>query len=207
MPLEFVKISEDTGEVERITSVDSDGWEYDVETGEVLGLAEPRPAFTVDSIEAADWVLERRSEIDAAIAAVDLRIKALTANLQSQRASLLRRLSYLDFRFSPSLTAFARKELEGRKERTLQLTYGKVAFRKTPGSTVIIDMPAAVRFVREWNPNAVKVVETVALKSVLDANDSAYEATGDYQDTPFMLRSTPGETVSIETGVKPKEKG
>jgi phage host-nuclease inhibitor protein Gam len=186
---------------ERPTAVDSDGWVYDTISGEVLGHAGAPERFVIASEDDADWALQRRSEVEAEVAKIDAQIRAVTANLQAKRAAALRRLSYWEWRFAPTLIEFARSRLTG-KSRTWQGTWGRVSFRRTPGSNAIIDDEAAVAFVREWAPDRVKVVRSVTLKDVLAVKGQAEAVTGEEVSLPFVVSSPPGEAVDVRTGIE-----
>lgn len=190
-----------TIETERATAVDPDGWEYDVETGEVLGRADVADAFAIDSPERADWALELRSKIEGDLAGVNARLKAVTAQLQALRRQHERRLAWWDWRFSQGLVAFARSVLAGRS-RTVRFGWGSVSFRQTKGHSEIIDMAAAVEFVRAWWPETVRRVETVGVNTVLALAEKVRESTGEDERLPFLVTSGPGENVTIITGVE-----
>ncbi len=194
-------------EAERPTAVDGEGWIYDTETGEVLGRQDAPAAFAVESVEAAEWVLEIRSQIEGEIHGVDARIRALTEQLGRLRAEKVRRLSWWEWKFGPSLAVFARGLLRG-KERTARFAWGKVAFRSTRGTTQILDMEAAVAWMRVWAPERVQVktVETVKVMDVLRTIAEAARATGEEPEMPGWLASSgPEESVTISTGIQIKE--
>jgi hypothetical protein len=188
-------------EAEPRTAVDSDGWVYDVETGEVVGLASAPDRFTVDSPESADWALQRRSEVEAEVAKIDAQLRAVTENLKAKRNAALRRLSYWEYRFGPALVAFARSQLAG-KSRTWQGAWGKVAFRKTPASHAIVDMAAAVEWMGVWAPGRVKVARSVAVRDVLAVKAEVEGANQEEERLPFVVASPPGEAVVISTGIE-----
>ena len=182
---------------------DEDGYLVCLVDGEVLGRVGLDEHFTIDTEAKADWALELRSEIEGELAGIDARIKAVTEQLSRLRKQKLARLSFWDFKFRSQIIGFARTWLENRKERTMQLTWGKVAFRKTAGRTEIMDMPKAVAFVRAWAPDAVKVVETVNQEAIKEARENAVAANfaGVPPDLPFLASSGPGESITISTGI------
>lgn len=183
--------------------VDEDGYIINSQ-GEVIGRQDIADRFEVVDEASADWALEQRNKIEGDIAGIDARLRAVTEQLQALRRKNLARLAWWDFRFRSGIIGVARKALEGKKERSLQLTWGKVAFRKTPGKTEILDMPHAVAFVRTWEPDAVKVVESVGVKDIQKAIATASTHSGeDYsRELPFLAVSGPGESVSISTGIE-----
>jgi hypothetical protein len=203
MSLDNTSIAETKpGDISRRTDVDTDGWVFDLETGEVLGLIDADERFEVDSVERAEWVLEIRSKIEGELVALDVREAALLRQLRTLRAARLRRLAWWDYRFAPSLIAFARSLLAG-KERTAQFAWGRVSFRSTRGTTRILDMDAAIDWMKAWNPAKVKIRESVTVKDVLATRRAVAE---EYGETPehlgFLASSGPGENVTVSTGIK-----
>lgn len=193
-------LSEPRAEVERETAVDSDGWLYDVATGEVLGRPELPDRFTVDSESSAEWALELRSKIEGDLAAVRARKRALVAQLDALESGILRRFAWWEFRFLPSLVDFARQNLP-KKGRTWRCPWGAVAFRTTQGSTEIVDMQAAVDWCRAWRPEAVQRKEWVTVAGVREACQAAFAATGEGDPVGFVKSTGPGESVTVSTGV------
>lgn len=191
----------------REVMTDTDGWVIDAETGEILGRSDLSDRFEVNSDDAADWALELRSRLEADLLAVDARLRAVQEMLGAIKRERMRRLSWWEWRFRPSLEAYARTKLT-KKVRTAMFTWGKVAFRTTAGSHEILDMERAVAWVRMWAPKRVKVVETVGIKDVMAAAEIAEKATGEKAELPNWLKAS-GETesVKIETGVEMKLKG
>lgn len=192
----------------RVTDVDPDGWVYDVSTGEVLGLAGVAERFVVDSAESADWALELRSRIEGQIVAIDERLRAVTERLKSLRADQVRRLSWWEWRFAPSLAAFARQMLAGKKTRTAKFGWGTVAFRASPGTNEIVSQEEAVAWMRVWDPEKVRVVETVTVKDVLKVREAvARKNQEEPEHLPWLASSGAQETVVISTGIDVKGVG
>ncbi len=210
-----IEADDDAGE--RQIGQTPDGWLYDVKTGEVLGLAEDvddegaklglrgvERRYEIDSQDAADWALMVRTNIEADVIALQERRRALIANIDALIAERRRRLSWWAWRFEPSLIAFARPLLKG-KSRTVNFVWGKVAFRKTKGTTAIIDNATAIEYVETFAPKLVKVVKSVNVTSVLEAAKVAEDATGEPQDaqlSAFLARSGESESVTVSTGLE-----
>ena len=152
------------------TEISKDGFIVDTETGEVLGHAEAHERFTVDDAHAAEWVLERVQSADAEIAACDARFKAISENIAAMRKEHEKRKGWLLARFALELEAFASLELEGKKTRTFKTPYGSLSFRTVPGSVKVLDMEAAVKWAKMYEPDAVKVTESVLVSKVGPTN-------------------------------------
>ncbi len=201
-------------EAERQTYVDQDGYVVDVATGEVLGIAGAVDHFQpgtqayqwrIDSEDTAEWVLERRSKLEADIAGLEAREAAIVGNIRAQIAEKRRRLAYLDFRFRPSLIEWARNRLAGGKKKTLQLTHGRIAFRMGRESHRIIDMEAAVQWAKDWDAiSAIKVVESIGVRDVQNIREMIVESMGVAEPTPWMVTEPAEESVRIETGIHTK---
>jgi hypothetical protein len=184
------------------TDVDSDGWVYRIDDGEIVGRIDADERFEVDSVERAERVLEIRSKIEGELVALDVREAALLRQLRALRAAKLRRLAWWDYRFAPSLIAFARSLLAG-KGRTAQFAWGRVSFRSTRGTTRILDMSEAVRWMKVRDLAKVKVKESVTVKDVLATRRAVAD---EYGETPeplgFLISSGPWESVTVSTGIK-----
>lgn len=184
----------------RQIAVDSEGFVYDTETGEVLGMNGVAEVFTVDSAEKADWTLEIRSRIEGQIAGIEARLKAVTEQLKAMRREQVRRLAWWEWKFGSGLIAFARQSLTGRS-KTARFGWGSVSFRQTAGTNQIIDMHSAVEWMRTWKPESIRRVETVTIKDLFAARESVIEETGEEPAFPFVVSSGPSENVTISTGI------
>jgi hypothetical protein len=191
------------------TTTDSDGFIYRIDNGEIIGRNgdDEKPIselWSVDSDEAAEWVLEQRAMIESRILAINARKRAMIENLDALANKEMRRLSWLEWRFAPSLIAYARKKLRG-KERTAIFQAGRVSFRKTGGNIVIIDMKAAVEWMRNWTPDKIKSKEWVNVGDLLKAKkevDQWNETEDMHEALPFLISSEPSENVTISTGIE-----
>lgn len=177
----------------------ADGWQYDLETGEILGRIEGDAHWNIDSAEAVDRALGLLAATEAEIVAIDARLKAITCNLRALRAEKERRLNWWDWRFHSQVVAFARSSLTG-KSKTARFAHGTVSFRATKGTTTVIDDAAALEFVDTWSPESVTVKRYVSLAAVRAAIEAARSTIGD-EPLPFLVVGEPGENVSIKTGV------
>ena len=181
---------------ERTTAVDADGWLYDVDTGEVLGIPDLPEDFALDCNQAADAALEIRARIEARLAALRMRKKALIENIERLEADQRRRLSWWEWQFSHGLVEFARTMLG--RGKTAKFFHGSVSFRATRGTNKIIDMDRAVTWMRDVDPERIHVVESVLVSDVL-----ATRREGDV--LPWLESTGPGESVTISTGITQEE--
>lgn len=188
---------------ERNIAVTDDGYLYDIDTGEVLGLADLPELFEVRDEDSANWVLEKRAAIEAGIVARTALLEAAQRNIQALINAERRKLSYWDFRFSPSLTKWAKTMLTG-KSKTLQLAQGKIAFRATKGSSSIINDEAAIAFAQDYLPSAIKRKEWVTVTDALKAIEAAKQATGEDIRPDWIVSTGPSESVTISTGIDMK---
>lgn len=186
------------------TDVTPDGYIFDVQTGEILGRADEPERFTVNSEDAANWVLELRSGIEGGILGLKARKAAMVAKMDAMIAGETRKLSWWEYRFGGELTAFAKRMLAGGKSKTARFNWGSVAFRATKGTNIILDQPKAIEYVEAYAPELVKVAKSVTVESVMKAKGVAEHTLGEKQegDLPFMASSGPGENVTISTGVE-----
>lgn len=175
------------------TITTADGFVVDMETGEIVGQVDVRPAFVVDDSASADWVLEKMQDVDALVFMEEAKLRAITECIQSRITAQRRRRDWLQRRFAAELEHYAAGALAGVKGRTLVLDHGKISFRKSAGSIKVGNMLAAVEWCKSFAPDAVKVTESVVvtpLKALANLPPEIFEVTG------------PGEKCTIETGIK-----
>lgn len=209
-----IEADPDDEAAERQIGQTPDGWLYDVKTGEILGVAEGvedegarlgmrgvGARFEVDSEDAANWSLMIRTEVESNLLALQARRDAVNRHIDAMIAEQRRRLSWWEYRFQPSLVAFARTLLKG-KARTVQFTWGKVAFRKTKGSTAILDPDTALEYVETFAPSLVSRKAWVTVAAINQAALIAEDATGEPQVLSFVARSGESESVTVSTGLE-----
>ena len=181
---------------------EEDGTAYDPDTGEVIAPDDPRvlatldarPPFTIETRDEAELALQRRLRIEGAIAALEMERRTLVANIEKEINLHRRRLAWWESRCRAALVEFARSMLG--KGRTAQFHHGRVAFRTAKGKSHIVDMEAAVTFVRDWAPSEIK--EEVGFKAIEKAIKVAEEASGDeYGPLPFLVTGGSHESVTI----------
>lgn len=180
-----------------------EGFLIDSTTGEILEVStegSPDKPFTVSDRSSAEWVLDKMSETEAWMAAINLRREAMLANMEIQTNAAKRRLDFLKFKFTSELEEFARKELEGKREKTLTLDNGKLSFRTQPAGCAVTIKPGLEAKAMEWAckycPEAVVIPEPKLSISELKKNP--------YLDDDIFERSETKETFTVRTGVSIK---
>lgn len=154
----------------------------DVTTGEIVDIVPERSGFRVDSQDAAEWVLERLQEAEAEVWAIERRKHVILENLTrlSQRAE--GRAKWLRQRFGPELEAWARGQLEGRRERTVTTPFGRLSFRRTPGRIGIRDLLQAANWCEAHAPAAVRMEPKVLVSELkgreAELPEDAFEVVG-----------------------------
>jgi hypothetical protein len=185
-------------------AVSKDGFAFDPETGEIFGMVDhagklieetdEKPRFVVDTLDKAEWVLEKMMSAESDIVALKAKLAAITDNITSQVKTQEAKLGYLHGRFGADLKQLASEQLEGKKQRSIKTAYGTLAFRTTQGSIKVTDMVAAVDWCKSFCPDALKVTESV-LVTPLNGSEN------DLPTYAFEV-TAPGETFSIKTGVR-----
>lgn len=140
-----------------------DGWIVDTTSGEIIGRADVDEAFHADDEQKVEWVLEKLQDTEADIQREKWLLAARKAAIEARIAGLQRRADWLNWRFGPELQQWAKVQLEGKKKRSLQLTFGKLAFRVGQPKIAIapeVEMERVISYCEENIPEAVKVVKT-----------------------------------------------
>ncbi len=173
--------------------IEENGFLIDAETGEVVGLAGVKEDFTVTDEKSADWVLERLMDSETQVARLNIKIKALTENIQNQIKAEERKQNFLKFKFGPALEHFARVALEGKKTKSLSLTFGKLSLRTVKGGLRVADAEKALEWAnKEGFDDAIKTVESFQISALTPEEK---------QDIIDMIRrGAPEPVIDQETG-------
>ena len=137
--------------------VEIDGALYDAETGEFLAFVDRAAAFAVVDQASAEWVLGKMLDAEAALAAVlqspeVLRAKAVLANAEALQKASASRLDSLHRRFDGELGDYARRELEGKKGRTLKTLLGSISLKTVKGGLRVADEAKALAWAKAPPP-------------------------------------------------------
>lgn len=129
-----------------------DGLIVDIETGDVLGLAE-KEEFRVTDQDSAEWVLERRLNAQTELARLAIKEKAVLERIGVEKRTAQRRIEFLDARFGPELAEFAQRELdninagkpESKWKKSINLVFGKLGFRTSGGGLKVKNESACIQ--------------------------------------------------------------
>jgi len=231
MSAEYTALPRETGEVLSLIPAGDAVYEVDPETGEVLAVHPPEPAFVIDSRERADWVLGKMLALDTEISAIDSsaivqQARAILANAEKMKADLARRRAALEWRFGPELAEWAKGQLT--KTKTWRGYYGSVSFRASAAKLKVADPDKAAWWALGACPDAARVTFDLAAISDPDTRQVITDLAGEQRDAvkaSFLVSLMPaelsgqllessldigqwglervpeGETVTISTGV------
>lgn len=175
-PLTPLEDEMQTQELKTQNTVIIDGFVVDAETGEILGHADVKPEFRVDTEEAVDWVLRKMGRAEAELVAVDndpdvLWATTILANAERIRKEKQKRLDWLHARFDAELGAFAKAELArtGAKGKTYKRVTGAISFRTVKGGLRVADEHEAIQTAKilGWE-GAIKVKESFLISALPD---------------------------------------
>lgn len=172
-------------------------YHIDTATGEVLHV--DRPGFHVDSVPALEWLMERLSEQDAQIAALNARKAAVCENLDIQIKQIENKRKGLLYKYENELVEVARQNLPEGK-RTFICPFGQVKFTKVAARLKVADPEKALHLAKTlgWE-NAIKRTEEFQI-SKLDAEQKQFaEANIEGMEGFEMTPAT--ESFKVETGI------
>ena len=178
-----------------------DGYYVDPETGEITGLVEPKPQFTIDSESAAEWVLQKMTDEDIEIAALRTRMEVLAQNMTTMIKRREQRRQWLETRFSADLEEYAMHNLPKGKKSWV-CPYGKVQFRSSPAKLKVEDQETVLKWAKESQPQAVKVTESFLISEVPDMVKAELMADPITATVMGFSVVPESETCTISTGVK-----
>lgn len=111
------------------------------------GDAQP---FTPDTADKADWVLGKVADARQRAARVRENAEAIARQHEAEADGLL-------WKFGAALADFARRETDGTKRRSVRLLNGQVGFRTKPAAFAVADDAAALSWVKENLPAALRL--------------------------------------------------
>jgi len=141
----------------------------DADTGETVEYTQHEGGLT---LEYAEWVVESIYDAEREAAKVREKIATLTDNLTKLAKQHENRANGLRYVYGPSLQQFAQDNL-GKGRKSVQLTYGTLAFRSTKPRVEVLDKELAVEQAKKHCPSMVVVKESVQT-SAATPEDKAY---------------------------------
>jgi hypothetical protein len=184
--IEAPSAAESSGQTEPVIH---DGFIIDPETGEVLGHIEKSGEFHVRDQESADWVLRKMLQAKTAIETVKANAEKLIRRHQ-------RELDWLNLRFESELEELASRELKSQKTKTLQLSYGALAFRRVAPQVQATE--DAIGWLEQLAPDAVKTTKSVLVSQIPEDVVTAAIA----EERPGIFIRPERESFSIKLGGK-----
>lgn len=140
-------------------------WLVVEETGEIVGIATRDERWHVQSADDADWVLELRVTEQAAIKALEERLKFVSENLRIEMRRHQARIDWIDARFTSELEAWAAGQVDG-KRRSVRLAHGTLGFHKQKARLAVRDPQHALEWAKANYPSAVAVSERFLVSEV-----------------------------------------
>ncbi len=179
-----------------VETIEVDGYQINLETGEVLSMP-GKDEFHVTDDKSAEWVLQKMMDAEAEIAKQDAKLKAVKDNLETLKRQYANQRGYLEYRFGEELKMHAKANLQ-RVKKTWTCLYGKVAFRATKERLKVADELRAVAFLEKEDTNAVKVKKSVLISNICGATKKAILEQP--LETGFEIVPA-GESITIKTGL------
>jgi hypothetical protein len=147
----------------------------DADSGEVLGNAITEGV--IDSHSSLEAVLEKIGEVEARLAAQQLRHQAILENCRKLEVKTASYLAYLKGMYNAPIEAYAKSRLEGQKSKTLTTPYGQVSFRTVRGGLKVVDPSLALDYAQlNGFTNAIKVTESFQISKLDPAQRELIES-------------------------------
>jgi len=179
----------ESGEIKEFDSNDEnisveDGFYFDSVTGLELCAVEPVERFSIHDDSTFEWVMGKRFEAVSRVDMLERQKIAFCKNIDKAIAEKKRRVDQIDFRFKVELEAYAKKELTGKKQKTLRcLGYGSLSFKKINENFKIKNEKEAMDWMAFNHPDSIRI-ERIPLKSELDIDTVRAAPDGLFEITP-----------------------
>lgn len=178
------------------------GWIIDTTTGEVVGVYGWLENGAVES-EQDLWILQKKMlEVDSLILAERAQLKRIQEMCEKRIKALESRRNYVELKYGVTATEMARQLLP-RNKKTYTSPYGEVTFRTSKAKITFNDKEAAVAWAKTYQPDAVKVAETVLVSKLSQQSVSDLLLYSEIRPTGCEV--TPEQEVVKFVGLKEKE--
>ena len=131
------------------------------------GQPEVAERFAVTDMPSANWVLKQiantQAELDNITEMVNAEILAIKKRAERITKPLERRPEPFNNAYGYELQEFARAETEGKKQKSVNLLYGKIGFRKYPDKVVMdVDEDDVIQELkRKGKLNCIRTTESI----------------------------------------------
>lgn len=159
-------------------TIEIDGFIVDQETGEVLGHAESG-SLADDRDRLVGWALKKRAEALASAAGLEAHMNLLIAGvkerLETQIREAERKAAWIESAYGLTIQSWAEDNIPAGK-KSVKHDWATVGFRSSRESTKILDPEKALAFCKMRFPEAIKIVESVLVSEIPDAEKPALPA-------------------------------
>jgi hypothetical protein len=141
------------------------GWVIDPTTGEVVGAYGWLENGAVET-EQDLWILQKKMlEVDSLLVAERAQLKRIQEMCEKRIKALESRRSWIELKYGVTATDVARNLLP-RNKKTYTSPYGEITFRSSKAKIKFTNQEAAVAWAKTYEPDAVKVAETVLVSKI-----------------------------------------
>jgi hypothetical protein len=141
------------------------GWVIDPTTGEVVGAYGWLDNGAVET-EQDLWILQKKMlEVDSLLVAERAQLKRIQEMCEKRIKALESRRSWIELKYGVTATDVARRLLP-RNKKTYTSPYGEITFRTSKAKINFTNKEAAVAWAKTYQPDAVKVAETVLVSKL-----------------------------------------
>lgn len=178
------------------------GWLIDTTTGEVVGVYGWLENGVVES-EQDLWILQKKMlEVDSLILAERAQLRRIQEMCEKRIKALESRRNYIELKYGVTATEMARQLLP-RNKKTYTSPYGEITFRTSKAKIAFTDKEAAVAWAKTYQPDAVKVAETVLVSKLSQQSISDLLLYSEIR--PAGCEVTPEQEVVKFVGLKEKD--
>lgn len=141
------------------------GWVIDPTTGEAVGAYGWLDNGAVET-EQDLWILQKKMlEVDSLLVAERAQLKRIQEMCEKRIKAMESRRSWIELKYGVTATDVARRLLP-RNKKTYTSPYGEITFRTSKVKINFTNKEAAVAWAKTYQPDAVKVAETVLVSKL-----------------------------------------
>lgn len=141
------------------------GWIIEPNTGEVVGAYGWLENGAVET-EQDLWILQKKMlEVDSLLVAERAQLRRIQEMCEKRIKALESRRNWIELKYGVTATDVARRLLP-RNKKTYTSPYGEITFRTSKAKINFTNKEAAVVWAKTYQPDAVKVAETVLVSKL-----------------------------------------